>query len=317
MANTKAIISGIDRIIVSVSSIKAALSFYVDILGMEVVGCHSVDGTMTKQRWGLKSEIRGESVFLRYSAQNTILELINFDSDSGPSIHSGFYRYEYGVYDIAFRVHNLDYIYNELKKKGFDFISPLITYTSFWTKEPRSIKEVLLVGPDHVPVALIEQRNQCDAARGTNPVIITDVAQYIEDIDRAIYFYQDILGLEKCFDEYVPNMTVQQVIGLSPSTRIRIAMFRNPGKYTPVVEFIQLPLKTGYADSASVPPGVGIFTISFKTDNISHLQYKLTDAGYDILGGPLELTIHPHGKIEAITARGPNKEILEFYETRE
>jgi catechol 2,3-dioxygenase-like lactoylglutathione lyase family enzyme len=144
--------------------------------------------------------------------------------------------------------------------------------------------------------------------------MIVDSAQMVEDIDEAIRFYRDILGLKLEGDYKLPRGLVDEVLVLPPETDVRMAFFNKEGSKAPLVEFLEYSLKGKSLAPVAKPPNLGIFMISFETDDLSGLMEKFNEEKIKILTGPVEMELAPHGKIQTIIAEGPGKVMVEFYE---
>jgi hypothetical protein len=139
-----------------------------------------------------------------------------------------------------------------------------------------------------------------------------DSAQFVEDMDKVIKFYGDILGFNKIFDQVLPMGLVDEVIKVPSGTEVRMVIFHKTGSNTPIFEFLQCSIKGEYLSAK--PPNLGIFAISLESNDLSGLTNKIVKEGFQILSGPVKLKVGTHGKISTITVEGPNKEKLEFFE---
>ena len=53
--------------------------------------------------------------------------------------------------------------------------------------------------------------------------------------------------------------------------------------------------------------------MSFETADLESLLARITGAGHQVLGGPVEMDSALHGRVQAATVRGPNQVLLEFF----
>ena len=311
------ITSGIEKIFISVRDMNESLAFFRDWVGMKVVADQNLDPEKIKQLWNLPQGTGARAVFLGNDEQATLLELIEFQPHSNKAIREGAQIWDYGIYDIAFFVKNIDKTYKELIDKGFTFVSPPIPYAPGWV--PFSVKETVLIGPSEMPIAHIEivssrspdfKIPEMKAAYGN----IVDSAQMVEDMEEVIRFYRDILGLTLQGDYKLPHGLVDEVLTLPPGTDVRIAFFNKEGSNGPLVEFLEYSLKGKSLASVAKPPNLGVFMISFETDDLNGLIDKFKKEKITILSGPVERESGPQGKIKAITVEGPSKVMLEFFE---
>ena len=141
-----------------------------------------------------------------------------------------------------------------------------------------------------------------------------DCAQIVEDMDEVIRFYGDILGLTLTGDHKMPGGLLEEILPLPPGIDVRIAMFNKKGSKSPVVECIEFSRKGKSFTSVAKPPNLGIFMISFETDDLSGLMERFERNDIRVISGPVEMEIVTHGKIKTIIAEGPSKVSIEFFE---
>ena len=315
------ITSGIDRIFISVKDMDESLAFYRDWVGMKIVADQPLDPFKIQQLWNLSKETKARAVFLRKGEQPTMLELIEFKPHSGKTIKADTQIWDYGIDDICFMVKDIENTYNGLMKKGFRFVSPPVFYSPGFV--PFDVKETILIGPNEMRIAHVEVVSDLEPeAQGDLkiPVIkedyglIVDSAQIVEDMDEVIRFYRDILGLTLVGDHKMPRGSLDEILPLPPGIDVRIALFNKEGSPPPVVEFLEFSRKGKSLASIAKPPNLGIFMISFETDDLSGLMKRFNEEGIPVIAGPVEMEIAPHGKIKSIIVEGPSKVTIEFFQ---
>jgi catechol 2,3-dioxygenase-like lactoylglutathione lyase family enzyme len=303
--------NGIDRIKISVSDMSASVAFFRDTLEMSVAGEETLDGAAFGRLWGLPAGTAVKAVYLKNDEQSTAIELLEVRPHSGRCIRDGAKNYDYGILDIAFRTKDLDAIYADLRGRGSRFCSAPVVYTANWAN--LMVSEAIMIGPDLMPVALIERLS------GQKPFIrnrfgtMVDVAQYVEDMDACNPFYIDILGYTSVFDHELPMGLVDDVVGLPPGTRSRLNLMYQSETKTPAVELIQSSAPGRSLASVIGPASYGLFSMSFETAGLEALLRAVQDAGFEVLAGPIETKTMLHGPIAAATVRGPNGVLVEFF----
>lgn len=298
---------------ISVRDMDESLAFYRDWVEMEVVADRSLDPDTIQQIWNLPNGTKARAVFLKNKEQSTVVELIEFQPHSGKTIREVARLWDYGIYGIAFLVKDLDKTYNDLTKKGFTFVSSPVAYSPAWV--PFDVKEVILNGPNEMPIAHIEILGSSKPEIKGDYGKIIDSAQIVEDMDEVIRFYGDILGLTLQGDFKLPRGLVNDILTLPPETDVRIAFFNKDGSEVPVVECFELSLKGKSLAPVARPPNLGIFMICFETNDLSGLIEKFNRKNVNIISGPVEMEVAPHGMIKTITVEGPGKVMIEFCET--
>lgn len=306
--------SGIEKIYVSVRDMDESLAFYSDEVGMQVVADQHLDAADIQQLWKLSKDTRARAVFLKNDEQSTLLELIEFKPHSGRMIREGAHVWDYGIYDIAFLVKDLDKTHRDLIDKGFAFFSPPILYSPRPSWIPFDAKEAILIGPNEMPIALIELSGpgKPEVKKG-NYGMIVDSAQMAEDMEEVIRFYRDILGLVLQGDYKLPRGMVDGILKLPPGTDSRIAFFNKEGSTGPAVEFLEYSLKGKHLSPVAKPPNLGIFMIAFETDDLSGLMETFRKENVNILSGPVQMELAPQGRINTVIVEGPSKVMIEFF----
>ena len=303
---------GIDRIKVSVRDMAESLAFFRDTMELAVVGQDRLDGSQFGKLWDEPPFTSVEAAWLKNNEQSTAIELIQVSPHSGAFIRQDARPYDWGLFDVAFRAKDIDEVYAELKKQGYDFLSAPVVYTADWVN--LTVKEVILISPDRMPIALIERLS------GDKPVIqgrfgtMVDAAQFVPEMEDAVRFYTEILGYNCFFDKQLADGLVDELLQLPPGTRSRMALLVQGGTQTPAVELVVTSAAAESLAGVVSPARTGLFALSFETDSLSELLARCQAAGYPTVGGPIELETGIHGRARAAVVRGPNQVLLEFFE---
>lgn len=304
--------NGLDRAVISVRDMNESLAFFRDLIGMNVVEDTYLSSDQLGMIWTLPEGTKGRTVFLRKEDQTAMIQLIEFQPNSGLFIRENCNPYDYCIFDIAFRVKDLDASYAKLKDLGYDAISAPVVYTADWVNV--TVKEVIMIGPNKMPIALIERLSEPIPEITGEYGALVDVAQFVENMDQTTSFYVDVLGLSKVFDQVLPDGLIEEVAGLPEGTEARMAFTIKPGIDAPLLEFIECKTPSNRLTHLAVPPNLGIFALGFETDDLNLLNTKINDAGYKVLSGPVKVN---YGKLETVyllTIEGPNQSILQFYQ---
>lgn len=309
--------SGIDRIYISVRDMDESLAFYRDIVGMAVVADQELDSKKIQHLWGLPQGTRARAVFLKNEDQPTLLELIQFDPHSGKFIRGGAKIWDYGIYDIAFTVKDLEKTYEKLIGRGFTFITPPTPFSPTYFGELSAdfhTKFSICLGPNEMAIPHMQLITPPPPEMKRDYGRIMDSVQMVENMEEALRFYRDLLGLSVVTDATFPKGLMDKILHLPQGTEGRIALLNLEGSEAPFLELIELSVKGKSLSDIAKPPNLGIFMISFKTDSLIKLMERFENEGTPILSGPLELTIQPLGKIRRIEVEGPSKVRIEFFE---
>lgn len=112
----------LDHCEITVSNLDEAIKFYQKTLGLKLVG--KAEQTVTQ-----KGELQNAKMRVAFlDANGSILELIEYLNPKGKQLNVK--PWDLGAQHLAFEVKNIHEIYNNLKRKGINFLSPPIDYKS-------------------------------------------------------------------------------------------------------------------------------------------------------------------------------------------
>lgn len=135
----------------------------------------------------------------------------------------------------------------------------------------------------------------------------------VSDMDRALRFYRDGLGLEVEFDKVLDGPYLPVVLGLTFET-IRAVYLRLPGGH-----FIELLEYRGIErlPAASRPCDYGAGHVCLFVEGIDEIFEKLSDMGYRARSdGPVDITQGPNAGARSIYMLDPDGYRVELYQKR-
>ena len=306
--------SGMERIVYSVGSMEKALAFYRDYIGLEVVAEGVVERAEVTQLYGLPATTGAKAVFLKNELQDTLVELIEFRPNSGRVIRKGPHDWDYGIYDIAFFVRDIQACYRDAVGKGWKFILPPSHYKPNWV--PWEVKETVLIGPDNAPFVLFE-RVTAEAQAYDRPYIrFNHSAQIIPSQEEVKRFYGGVLGLDVRSEVELPAGVVDTVMGVPRETKVRASFYEKKGSNTALMEFLEMDSHVPSKSLADVakPPNLGMFMIAFPVDSLVEVKKALEREKFAVLVPPVEVTDPVRGRARALIARGPGDVWVELFE---
>jgi len=304
---------GIARIIISVRDLDESVKFFCDNFGMSVITDYWLDSATINQLWNFSQETTGHAATLKNNEQTTLLELIEFQPNSGKSIRTVGNTTDYGLFTIAFRAKDVDSAYDRFKQQGYKFICPPITYT--FSLGPVTVKEAIMIGPNDIPIVFLERLSEPIPELKGDFGVMLDTSQVVADMAEVTNFYSGILGLTTIFDQVLPEGMIDDILNLPSGTESRMAFLTQPGSKTPLLEFIQSSVSGKSLCTADATPNLGLFAIAFATDDLAALTQQLRTNSIEILSKQLEIPISEGEMGKAIAVAAPNGVNLLFLET--
>ncbi len=302
------VVNGLDRMVISVKSMEESLAFYRDKMGMTIVGECDLGEEVLQKLWSLSPEIKGKSIFLQKGDRPVLIQLVEFSPKSKGFIRKpGEPNYDYGIYDIGFRVKNMEKAYKELSET-YEFINPPKTYQAPWTDV--TVKEVVMITPDQLRNAFMQS--------GTVPMeedfgLVTTNAHFVKSVDEANAFYKDVLGFQIVFDKIMPAGLVNSILGIPEACEPRISMAFKPGTKAPVPEFIECGCEGRYIHECANPTDIGMFSVAYEVENLEEVLKKINTSQYSQLCDIIETSIPTVGTIKSVLVEGPAKIKHEIY----
>lgn len=301
--------NGIKRICISVSNLEKSLSFFVDEFELKEVCRGTMTTAETKALYGLENS-DARYVMLKNEDQPTLLQLIEFSNTPKKQIRRGRPSCDFGYYDVAFRAKDNSSEYDYFREKGFEYFCPPTRYVADWIN--LDVLEAVLVGPDCMPIALIERLREPIPKFDGRFSIFTDCAQTVESGEDATKFYVNVMGLSKVFDEVLPDGLVDDIVGVPHGTHTRMLMYA--GGNTPITECLEYSLKGVPMTDIAKPENVGVFSVAYETENVDSLVKLAAENGFVTLRGPVHASVLPYGDIKAAQISGPSGMLVEVYQ---
>jgi catechol 2,3-dioxygenase-like lactoylglutathione lyase family enzyme len=134
----------------------------------------------------------------------------------------------------------------------------------------------------------------------------------VGDLDRAIAFYRDGIGLQVQMVFERDDETIAKVVGM-PGARLRIAFMR-AGDETTRLELLQYLDPRGQPlDFRSNQPGSG--HVCFRVDDVAAAAERLRAAGATLISdGPVELLQGPNAGARVMYLRDPEGAAVEIFQ---
>jgi catechol 2,3-dioxygenase-like lactoylglutathione lyase family enzyme len=141
---------------------------------------------------------------------------------------------------------------------------------------------------------------------------IDHVGITVSDVDRALGFYRDLLGLRLIADSTVAEPEVAELLGLASPVQLRIAdLDSGDGRIIELLEYVQ-PRGRRIAFESS---DVATAHIAFTVDDLAAVRERLLDAGATIVSRRPITISEPGGSFDGaicLYVRDPDGVILEL-----
>lgn len=280
-------VDGIESILVMVSDLEAAVAFYEEGLGLSEVTRGEVDPMLRTSVWGSGAD-GAHSVVLMNDVQPTRVELVALDPPGRDRVRDRVRTFDLGLFDIAFLVADAQRVAARLDEWGYGFLTRPYQYPPF--SSGSRVVEGFAYGPSREVVALIQYIEPPVSEKRVLPGDVwtmMDVAQWVDDVDDALGFYRDLLGLTVMSDVTSPRGFFDQVLHLPCDSQLRIVTLNTPESCTPVVELVCM--SAGGNEIRPRKDELGVFAFSFATDDIGGDVERVREGGRQILFGPTQV----------------------------
>jgi len=132
----------------------------------------------------------------------------------------------------------------------------------------------------------------------------------VEDIEKSLYFYRDILGFKVQIDQVLEGEEISTVLGM-PGVKLRVVVLQVGEQQTGLVGLLSfLSPREGKVEKR--PSGTFHHALVFVSDNIDEIYNKLRNSGEKPISKPVTLTITGAGVVKIFTCLDPNGVLVEF-----
>jgi catechol 2,3-dioxygenase-like lactoylglutathione lyase family enzyme len=242
---------------------------------------------------------------------STRVVLVEFEP-AGREIRPGSEGRWYGIHDLAFRVVNIDAVARFIENRGYPLTIPPVGIQL--PGAPYIVKEGMFLGPGNVPHAFMERvlsPPQGDLWKFTH---IGDSVQIVENIEEALHFYVDQLGLDLLGQDIPPVGLFSKILGVGPDVSTRLAFVNRKGTNALLIELMEISAQPRYPLIPACPPNIGLFMISLKVDRLESTLKPLSADKTPVWSGPVNLDGIVWGMQKACVVQGPGRALVCLFE---
>jgi catechol 2,3-dioxygenase-like lactoylglutathione lyase family enzyme len=311
-------IGGFSETVIIVTDLTVMSQFFQNVAGWQIIEQGPVDDSL-KALWKLPNSSQIKQLLLaNKGTKKGFIRLIELQGVKQELIRSNTQSWDVGgIFDINMRVKNMDKTFTQLKKLGWTSTGNPVQFTF----GPFIVKEWIVKNTEGISFALIER---------IKPVLegwpnlkkfsrVFNSTQVVEDIDKSLHFYQNILGFKTYLKHKGASKTEgPNVLGLpyDITTQVERSVYilHPEGKNEGSVELLQFHGATGRnVSSLAQPPNIGIATLRFPVNNLEQLNNLLQKNKIKVQSR-VKMNLRPYGIVDIIAIKTPDETWLEFYQ---
>ena len=318
MNKNKPVISEIKLATLSVENLERSITFYGDVFKYIKSGTGSIEGKEFEKAWRMPEGLKGRCAIMGVKGINSgMLRLVQFDKP-GERIWADYSSKEIiGHYAVNFGVNDLNAFWPRLIEAGAVEKAPpkfweVNDNLSVWDSQAFDLDGILLDIFQIVP----EGKDMLGLDEHVPEISeVQTVSVHVSDALRTKAFYQRLGFNEPLYETMVENL--ERFFEVPAGTKLHNINLMNPAfSRNGRVEIVQY---IGFKSmkllrERSVPPNIGILSISFETNDIVATCKLVKDLGGQEISEPVQVVLPKLGKVKLATFFGPDGEALEFYQ---
>ncbi len=308
--------------VLGVSSLDAARAFYGDIIGLDASDVEPLSGAAFEAHWKLPEGATAEAVLFSAGDSKVGRVLaIQFDAAVRAMIVQPGDRTYRGLWNLNFYVDDIRTTTKDLQAKGYTFWSEPIGYEV--SAEAGQPVEVLFDGPDGLAINLVELTGDETTAVGKLRAVVdaegktktgfTQVAttsHSITDHEKALAFYQQVLGLEVFIDDILDKPETNHFLGRPEGARTRATFVSSPRPFGKIALShplnYQAPDKGGLAQA----PNIGYLAQGFLIADLDAALDLCAQIGALVFSDAVEIIMPETGVHRVAMVRNPGSGAL-------
>ena len=308
--------------VLGVSSLEAAHKFYGGIIGLDASAPLKLEGGGFETHWALPAGAKAEAVMFSAGQSKVGRVLaIQFDAPGRTMIAQPGDRTYRGLWNLNFYVDDIRATTKDLQAKGYTFWSEPVGYeVSAAAGQP---VEVLFDGPDGLAINLVELTGDETTAVGKLRAVVdaegktktgfTQVAttsHSITDHEKALAFYQQVLGLEVFIDDILDKPETNHFLGRPEGARTRATFVSSAHPFGKIA--LSHPLNYQAPDKGDLAraPNIGYLTQGFLVADLDAALDLCEQIDAPLFSDTVEIVLPETGMHRAAMVRNPGSGAL-------
>ena len=310
--------------VIGVDSLAASLTFYRDMIGLEVIHEGRWRGDQYEQYWHLADGAGARSALLSASdAMVGRVLLLEFDAAERIPVREPGVTRAYGLFNLNFYSADIHADSERFKAAGFQFWSDPVAHD--FTADVGTPIEVVFEGPDTVAINLVElatadpdtrigqMRAYVDrhgrTAQGFTPVVTT--SHVARDLGQARDFYQQVLNMGVLIDDVLQTPESNHFLGLAEGSRTHVQFMQGNHMFGKIALSQPLNYSCGSLTARAVPPNIGYLAQQFVVADADRAVKVCAELNVEVFTPLTEIELPGLGRCAATLVRNPGSGALQ------
>jgi catechol 2,3-dioxygenase-like lactoylglutathione lyase family enzyme len=308
---------------IGVADLAASVRFYVDEMGLDVLGRGALAGLAFETHWRLPADATAAMAVLGHAdAPAGRLALIEFHASARELVRNIPGQRFFGLVNLNFYSDDIERHLARLERAGCRAWSRPVIHDMGEVGDPI---EVMVDGPDGVILNLIQLRATRPEARirrtmrwiadhggynrcGTTPVATS--AHCVPDYECTIAFHTRVLGMCVRNDVVLQGEAMESFMDYPPGARSRDTYLQGAHVFGKIA--VNHPLNFECVDLVprAVAPNVGYLAQTFVVADLGAALASAATVGAAVHGAPVELDLPGLGRVRTAIVRNPGSGAL-------